>query len=113
LIEDGATFYLFAKLVPSPVTTQTEKFWDDVFKEGGYNNRYLLPPYDNNGVTRPIRRVFVQDIKTGVVFRFMADGLKHAYIAVPDLRSAKISLGMDVDLNWTAGLTYEAELGQR
>ncbi len=113
LIRDGATFYLFAKLVPSPETTETETFWDNVFKEGGYNNGYLLPPYNSSGASRPIRRVFVQDIKTGVTFTFGADALKHAYVAIPDLRSAKISMGLDVDLNWTAGLTYSVPLGTR
>ena len=115
LIRDGATFYLFAKLTPSPAQTGSEvdDFWGNVFREGGYNNNYLLPPYDANGVSRPIRRVFVQDIKTGVTFRFNSDALSHAYIAIPDLRSAKISMGMNVDLTWTSGLTYEAPLGTR
>jgi hypothetical protein len=113
LIDDGATFYLFAKLLSDPQTTQAATFWPELWREEGANNRYLLPPYASDGTSRRIKRVFIQDIKTGVVFRFMADGLKHAYIAIPDLRSAKISLGMDVDLNWTAGLTYEVELGQR
>ena len=118
LIRDGSTFYLFAKLMPVPNSQpKTIQFWNDVFKEGGYNNHYLLPPYEtsgeNMGETRHIRRVFVQDIKTGVTFTFGSDALSHAYLSIPDLRSAKISLGMAVDLNWTSGLTYEAPLGTR
>lgn len=114
LIRDGATFYLFAKLSPNAGDpTKYNEFWDNVFTNNSYNNNHLLPPYNANGTTRHVRRVFVQDIKTSVVFSLGANALKHAYIAVPDLRSAKISMGMDVDLKWTAGLTYEAPLGQR
>ena len=122
LIRDGATFYLFARLTPTPSTADAETFWTNLFANGGNNNNYLLVPYNNTGtrssnasfgVSRPIRRVFVQDVKTGVTFRFGKDALKHAYVAIPDLRSAKISLGMAVDLNWTEGLTYEAQLGSR
>lgn len=114
LIRDGATFYLFAKLTPTPTAADqsVENFWNEVFN-GDKNNNNLLPPYDAAGKTRPIRRVFVQDIKTGVTFRFNSDALSNAYIAIPDLRSAKISLGMNVDLTWHAGLTYEAPLGTR
>ena len=115
LIRDGATFYLFAKLSPNPGNDATvyDSFWTNVFTNTSYNNHHLLPPYDDDGTTRRVRRVFVQDIKTSVVFSLGADALKHAYIAIPDLRSAKISMGMDVDLKWTTGLTYEAPLGQR
>lgn len=115
LIRDGATFYLFAKLTPTPnLGGDEETFWTNVFKEGGYNNHYLLPPYNpNSGVSRPIRRVFVQDIKTGVDFRFGPTSLSNAYLSIPDLRSAKISLGMAVDLKWETGLNYEAALGER
>lgn len=118
LIRDGATFYLFAKLMPVPNSSATTiNFWNNVFRDGGFNNHYLLPPYETSGAnigeSRHIRRVFVQDIKTGVIFTFGNEALKHAYVSIPDLRSAKISLGMAVDLNWTAGLTYEAPLGTR
>ncbi len=114
LIRDGETFYLLAALTPSPNQTagQVDAFWDDVFKDGGYNNHYLLPPYNpTTGVSRPIRRVFVQDIRTSVDFLFQPDALSHAYISIPDLRSAKISLGLAVDLNWSKGLNYETNLG--
>jgi len=115
LIRDGASFYLFAKLTPTPsLGGPEETFWTNVFKDGGYNNHYLLPPYNpSTGESRPIRRVFVQDIKTGVDFRFGTDALSHAYVSIPDLRSAKISLGMSVNLEWQAGLNYEAALGTR
>lgn len=115
LIRDGAAFYLFAKLTPTPSMGGLEEtFWDNVFKDGGYNNHYLLPPYNpSTGESRRIRRVFVQDIKTGVDFRFGPAALSHAYVSIPDLRSAKISLGMAVDLRWEAGLNYEAALGTR
>ena len=122
LIRDGATFYLFARLTPTPQVADAESFWTNMFANGGNNNNYLLPPYNNTGtrstnasfgVSRPIRRVFVQDVKTGVTFRFGKAALSHAYVDIPDLRSAKISLGMAVDLNWTSGLTYETQLGTR
>lgn len=118
LIRDGATFYLFAKLMPVPNNqASTISFWNNVFREGGSNNHYLLPPYEttgpNMGESRHIRRVFVQDIKTGVTFTFGPEALAKAYVSIPDLRSAKISLGMAVDLKWTEGLTYNAPLGTR
>ena len=114
LIRDGETFYLLAALTPNPdLNGEQETFWNNVFRDGGFNNHYLLPPYDpTTGLSRPIRRVFVQDIKTGVDFRFGQDALSHAYISIPDLRSAKISLGLAVDLTWTAGLNYETLLGK-
>jgi len=33
-------------------------------------------------------------------------------IAVPDLRSTQISLGLSVDLEWQGGLVFESTLGQ-
>lgn len=112
LIRDGETFYLLAALTPNPNLTDLDERWNNIFKENGGNNHYLLPPYDpTTGETRPIRRVFVQDIMTSVDYRMGYDALKHAYISIPDLRSAKISLGLAVDLNWQAGLNYETPLG--
>lgn len=114
LIRDGSTFYLFAKLTPNAgAPGDYDAFWNKVFTDTKVNNNHLLPPYNADGTTRHVRRVFVQDVKTNVVFTLGHESLKHAYIAVPDLRSARISLGMNVDLNWSAGLTYSAPLGQR
>ncbi len=114
LIRDGSTFYLFAKLTPNAgASGDYDAFWNKVFTDTKVNNNHLLPPYNADGTTRHVRRVFVQDVKTNVVFTLGPESLKHAYIAVPDLRSARISLGMNVDLNWSAGLTYSAPLGQR
>lgn len=112
LIRQGETFYLLAELTPNPQVTNLEGIWNNIFDPDKGANHYLLPPYNlNTGVSRPIRRVFVQDVMTIVDFRFLPETLKHAYISIPDLRSAKISLGLAVDLNWYEGLKYETPLG--
>lgn len=36
-----------------------------------------------------------------------ANSLQYALVAVPDLRSTQISLGLSVDLNWQTGLSFE------
>lgn len=36
-------------------------------------------------------------------------GLANAYNVLPDLRTAKLSLGLSVDLNWQTGMTFNQD----
>jgi hypothetical protein len=76
-----------------------------------------LPPYEtageNIGKCINERRVFIQDYLTSATFVTNETSLQHALVAVPDLRSGQISLGLSVDLAWRTGLTFgEVILGQ-
>ena len=53
------------------------------------------------------RRVFMQDYMTEATFVLTENSLKYALIAVPDLRSTQISLGLSVDLKWNKGLVFD------
>ena len=79
-----------------------------------------MPPYYTNsnkdenhpaGTTRKIRRVFMQDYVTEVNLVITANTLKHALVAVPDLRSTQMSLGLSVDLHWRQGLRFNVPVG--
>ena len=52
------------------------------------------------------RRVFMQDFVTEATFVLTENSLKHALVAVPDLRSTQLSLGLSVDLSWKTGLQF-------
>ena len=82
---------------------------------------YFIPPYyyyDNaadeasadedkkSGMTIKERRVFMQDFVTEATFVLTENSLKHALVAVPDLRSTQLSLGLSVDLSWKTGLQF-------
>ena len=86
LIPAGSKFYLIAKLDPKQGTTYSET--DDT-----------------------MNRVFCQDVETTVVFTIGENSLKKAYNTTPDLREAKMELGLSVDLNWKAGLSFTSEFG--
>ena len=53
------------------------------------------------------RRVFMQDYMTEATFVLTENSLKYALVAVPDLRSSQISLGLSVDLKWNKGLVFD------
>ena len=65
-------------------------------------------------------RVFIQDFMTTAVFTIdngdsTADparvpSLQNAYSVIPDLRSTQMVFGLSVNLEWTAGLTYNISL---
>ncbi|MBQ7509789.1 MAG: hypothetical protein IJT53_02615 [Prevotella sp.] len=112
LIRNGATFYISGKLDP-----------DEGHDESNYSDgitwptKYALPPYyasgDNIGKTIKERRIFMQDYMTEANFVIGQNSLQSAIVAVPDLRSAQISLGLSVDLSWSTGLSFEGVvLGQ-
>ena len=59
-----------------------------------------------------VPRVFIQDHKTMVNFKIGENSLKYAYLTVPDLRSSSVTLGLSVDMSWSAGLDFgDVELG--
>lgn len=107
LIRSGQTFYLVAELDPTGKEIPAAN-WDTY---------YQVPPLNASGVSTQTTRVFVQDYMTTANFKFTADGTNHtsslqdAYVTIPDLRSSQLSFGLSVDLNWRAGLTFDADLG--
>ena len=94
LIADGQTFYLLAELDPSSAAAGLM---------GTKPNGYPVPD---------TKRVFAQDYKTTANFTIPSTALKKAYSTIPDLRSTQMTFGLSVDLTWTAGLTYDVNLGQ-
>lgn len=118
LIRNGATFYIVGKLDPnkrpSTITDKTdEEYAADKSLGITWPTKYALPPYDTDGKGIKERRVFIQDYLTSATFVINKTSLQHALVAVPDLRSGQISLGLSVDLAWRTGLTFdEVILGQ-
>ena len=94
LIRNGGTFYLVGQLDPE----LKDLTW--------VNSDHPLPPYDNDGNTIQVTRVFIQDYTTSVVFKIGPYSLQHAFLTVPDLRYSSLTLGLSVDLNWEAGINF-------
>ena len=94
LIRNGGTFYLVGQLDPDGKAPT----WA--------NSDHPLPPYNNNGTTNQVARVFIQDYTTSVVFKIGPYSLQHAFLTVPDLRYRSLTLGLSVDLNWEAGINF-------
>lgn len=107
LIRKGGTFYLIGKLDPNKLSSSQDLSPTDLSKGITWPTNYAIPPYDTDGSTLEQRRVFIQDYMTSANFVIGATSLQHALVAVPDLRSSQISLGLSVDLKWQTGLTYE------
>jgi hypothetical protein len=122
LIRNGATFYIVGKLDPDKKPASLTDVTDAAYaadKSLGitWPTNYALPPYetagDNAGKTIKERRVFIQDYMTKATFVIGAESLQHALVAVPDLRSGQISLGLSVDLSWRTGINFgDVILGQ-
>ena len=83
LIKNNATFYLIGQL--------------DLTKLG-----------TNGSNTGNLTSVFKQDYKTTATFT--VSSLKNAYNCIPDLRATQLSLGLAVDLSWTAGVVFDVTL---
>lgn len=108
LIHTGATFYLVAKLDKPTADQASALSWPA--------DHHIAPLYGVNGEEVPsgktageskqIARIFIQDFMTTVTFKLNATSLQKAYYSTPDLRASQMSLGLDVDLQWTPGLTY-------
>lgn len=118
LIRNGATFYIVGKLdpnkIPSGLTDVTQEDYNADKSLGiTWPTKYALPPYDTDGKGIKERRVFIQDYVTSVCFVINETSLQHALVAVPDLRSGQISLGLSVDLSWRTGINFgDVILGQ-
>lgn len=110
MVRSGGYFYLIGSLNPESGAGTID--WN---RNGTGGDRHVIPPYKiENGevVSTETKRVFIQDHKTSVTFKFNTYSLQHAYLTVPDLRSSSLSLGLDVDLNWEEGLSFnDIELG--
>ncbi|MBR1415386.1 MAG: hypothetical protein IJ570_05935 [Prevotella sp.] len=100
-IREGGTFYIVGKLDPNSGRSTTD------LSEGiTWPDNQALPPYAADGSTVKQRRVFMQDFMTTADFVIGPTSLQHALVAVPDLRSGQISLGLSVDLHWQTGLSF-------
>ena len=116
LIRNGSTFYIVGKLDPDKMPAGLKKEDNTAYTQAEYEadrslgitwpSSYALPPYDANGKTTKERRVFMQDYKTIATFVIGKESLQHALVAVPNLRSGQISLGLSVDVNWQTGLNF-------
>ena len=121
LIRNGSAFYLIGKLDPN-VTSETTltslgktaaQYAADKSLGITWPTKYALPPYDTDGNTVKVRRVFIQDFVTTAKFVIGEESLKTALVSVPDLRASHLSLGLSVNLEWSAGLNFDnVVLGQ-
>ena len=82
VVPAGGKFYLVAKLDPASTT--------------------------NGEVSGSVDRVFLKDYTTTA--NLTINSLKNAYVTIPDLRSTKLQLGLSVDLEWQAGLTFNVTI---
>ena len=118
LIRNGSTFYIIGKLDPDKRPANLTEITDAAYiadKSLGitWPTKYALPPYDADGNTIKQRRVFMQDFMTIATFVIGENSLQKALVAVPDLRSGQIALGLSVDLEWQTGINFgEIILGQ-
>lgn len=94
LIRNGGTFYLIGELDPASKAPT----WA--------NSDHPLPPYNADGTTNKVSRVFIQDYMTSVNFKIGEYSLQHAYLTVPDLRYSALTLGLSVDMNWETGIDF-------
>ena len=98
MVRKDGTFYLIGKL---PLGTNQISEWDTY---------YQVPPLNADGTSKQITRIFTQDYVTKATFNLTANSLKDAYVTVPDLRSAQISFGLSVDIEWRPGIEFEIDL---
>jgi hypothetical protein len=122
LIRKGGTFYITGKLNPDAIKL-TGKSASEIETDKSlgidWPADYEMPPYYTteraaaagdatlDSKTIQQRRVFMQDYMTEATFVLTENSLKYALIAVPDLRSTQISLGLSVDLKWNKGLVFD------
>ena len=121
LIPKDGTFYITGKLDPDVITVDGKtaaEITADKSLGVTWPATYEMPPYYTaaqataNGdetldkKTIKERRVFMQDYVTEATFVLTENSLKYALVAVPDLRSTQISLGLSVDLHWREGLKF-------
>lgn len=115
LIPVNGTFYITGMLDPDYASAElltslgktAEQFKADKKLGITWPTKYALPPYDDDGNTIKERRVFIQDFMTEATFVIGPTSLQKALVSVPDLRSAHLSVGLSVDLNWSTGMKFE------
>ena len=98
LIRNGDSFYLVGLLNP------TGKTWGSLVQA---SNDHPLPPYNADGTSKQVVRVFMQDFMTTANFWFGENSLHEALLTVPDLRHSSLTLGLSVDMNWSTGITFD------
>ena len=104
LVRQGGIFYIIGVMQPK---TLADSWWTNT------NTEYdMLPPYEADGKTKHISRVFMQNCITNATFHIGENSLKRAFTTVPDLRTARLSLGLSVDLSWNSASSYDIILGQ-
>lgn len=122
LIRKGGTFYITGKLDPDVIKVSGKDASEITANKSlgiDWPADYEMPPYYTterateageaalDSKTIKQRRVFMQDYMTEATFVLTENSLKYALIAVPDLRSTQISLGLSVDLKWNKGLVFD------
>ena len=105
LVRAGASFYL-------PMTLTVPSTWPATIpiSENASDESNMMPPYNTNGRTILDPRVFMADTQTTLKVKLTEDALKCAMVTIPDLRSAKMSFGLSIDLNWKAGTVYDLNM---
>lgn len=101
LIQAGGHFYLIGCLDPASGGDIT------------WPTNYVIPPYNADGTSQEVKRIFIQDYMTSATFTLDMNSLHAAYLTVPDLRASSMTLGLSVDLEWRTGLSFDnVVLGQ-
>jgi len=105
LVRAGATFYL-------PITLPVPS-WPAIKLETDEQN--MMPPnYTSTGADRgktiQDARVFMADTQTTLNVKLTKDALKCAMVTIPDLRSAKMSFGLSIDLSWKNGTIFNIDM---
>ena len=112
LIPAGGTFYLVGEMDPANPKSGSSIDWASATRQipPVYLPGDTLPSGKEYGDSKEIGRVFIQDYMTIANFKLNANSLKNAYLSVPDLRSAQMSLGLSVDLEWKTGFEFDLSL---
>ena len=112
IIPAGGTFYLVGELDPANPKTGSSVDWAGTTRQIPpiYLPGETIPSGKAAGDSKEITRVFIQDFMTIANFKLNANSLKNAYLTVPDLRSAQMSFGLSVDLEWKTGFEFDVVL---
>ncbi len=112
IIPKTGVFYLLGKLEASPAgqtITWPSASINQIPPLYGVGGE-AVPGGETAGQSKQIPRVFIQDFVTRATFRIGKTSLQKAYLTIPDLRAAQMSLGLSVDLTWQNGYLYDIEL---
>ena len=100
MIEKGQKFYMIGQLILDD-TKKESLTWPTGLKPS-YNGRYPVKANDAG------KRIFIQDYTTEA--KFTINSLVKSYVTIPDLRATKLQLGLSVDLEWKAGMTFDVSI---